>query len=124
VSVRTIGRVAVALAVAMGFLVTGPVAQAAPATDGAPPVTAFATAGGLRPLEAPWGEQCGAYFRMRKVGSRDEPYLYYKHCGDTKIKIEIDIREHPNEFRCIDARFHSYVYHAQVAEHAWYAGSC
>lgn len=101
---RVLGTFAVVCAAVVGLAVAAPAAQAAPA--------------GLRPLEAPTGERCGAYVKLQGGGAGH--MLMHKHCGDGRIEIEIDMRQGPNRFECMEPWAHRLVEWYQIADNAWY----
>lgn len=116
----TIVRTAVAVAAVTSFAVVAPAAQASPAAQAAGPVPI--SAAGLGVTEAPTGKQCGAY--RHNYNETGGAHLRYYHCGGTRVKIEVDMRDRPNVFYCVFEWEDTYLANWWEANNAWYVGAC
>ncbi|WP_376768080.1 DUF6355 family natural product biosynthesis protein [Nonomuraea rhodomycinica] len=106
-------RFAVAAAAVASVAFMAPAAQASSAAGGTI-ATYVDREGGAGTAEAPIGRQCGAY--------RDATHLWYKHCGDTYIVVEIDKINRSNTFTCVGPRADVVLDSLLFSDNAWYAG--
>lgn len=104
---RFTGRSALAATAIAGVLAAAPAAQAA----------APGTAGDTGALAAPVGRQCGAY---RDMGG-DHGHLWYWHCGDGAITVEVDKIKGSNQFVCVGPREDVFLDYVIFSDNAWYA---
>ncbi|GAA3471301.1 DUF6355 family natural product biosynthesis protein [Nonomuraea roseola] len=108
----TMSRIALATAAVGSIAVAAPAAQA---SNGHAPRTA---SNGVSVFEAPVGVRCGAY-RVSTAWNAD---LRYWHCGSSKVEVEVDYRNWPNNYACMQPWQDRVLETFDRASHAWYTG--
>ncbi|WP_232660860.1 DUF6355 family natural product biosynthesis protein [Pseudonocardia sp. TRM90224] len=72
--------------------------------------------------EAPTGKQCGAY--RHYYNQSGNSHLRYWHCGNSKVKVEVDMRYAANQFYCVFEGEDAFLANWPEADNAWYVGGC
>jgi hypothetical protein len=111
---RAANRFAVAAATVASVALTVTAAQASSTAGGSAIATNPGSEGGMGTLIAPIGRQRGAY--------RDATHLWYKHCGDSYIEVEIDKIKGYNRFTCVSPRADIVLDSLLYSDNAWYTG--
>ncbi|MFC4121439.1 DUF6355 family natural product biosynthesis protein [Nonomuraea zeae] len=114
---ETTKRFAIVAAAVASLTSMAPAAQAASTDVGAAIATNPGNEGGVGTNTAPPGVRCGAYV--------DFTHLWYKHCGDSYIEVEVDKIKGDNVFICIGPWEHKAIASLLFYDNAWYTGrSC
>lgn len=111
---RAVNRFAVAAATVASVALAMPAAQASSTAGGTSIAGQPSPEGEVGTYDAPYGRRCGAY--------RDATHLWYKHCADNWIMVEVDKIVGDNKFACVGPREDIVLDSILFSDNAWYAG--